>query len=203
MMNIYEAMFCASLSLKIAVKSSFPLFLFCQMTIVIPTLAAESRNGPLTFSTVVWSDGFVFRTRMSKRGRTGQQGTKSAMTLALPVGAVVQCADNSGAKTMFVICVRGRKGRLNRLPPATVSDLTVVTIKKGKPTLRKTVTCGVIVRQKRLWRRKDGVVIGFEDNAGAIINDKGEMKGSAITGPVAKECSELWPKITSVAPAVY
>ena len=141
--------------------------------------------------------------RMSKRGRTGQQGTKFAMTLALPVGAVVQCADNSGAKTMFVISKRGHKGRLNRLPAATVSDLIVVTIKKGKPTLRKKVMCAVIVRQKRLWRRKDGVVIGFEDNAGVVINDKGEMKGSAITGPVAKECAELWPKIASVAPAVF
>ena len=137
------------------------------------------------------------------RGRTGQQGTKFAMTLALPVGAVVQCADNSGAKTMFVISCRGHKGRLNRLPAATVSDLIVVTIKKGKPTLRKKVMCAVIVRQKRLWRRKDGVVIGFEDNAGVVINDKGEMKGSAITGPVCKECAELWPKIASVAPAVF
>jgi ribosomal protein L14 len=87
-----------------------------------------------------------------ERGRTGQQSTKFGMTLALPVGAVVQCADNSGAKTMFVISVRGRKGRLNRLPAATVSDLTVVTVKKGKPALRKKVMCGVIVRQKRLWR---------------------------------------------------
>jgi hypothetical protein len=46
---------------------------------------------------------------MSKRGRTGQQGTKFAMTLALPVGAVVQCADNSGAKTMFVISCRAAR----------------------------------------------------------------------------------------------
>jgi large subunit ribosomal protein L23e len=58
------------------------------------------------------------------------------------------------------------------LPAATVSDLTFVTIKKGKPTLRKNVMCGVIVRQKRLWRRKDGVVIGFEDNARMIIKNK-------------------------------
>ena len=62
---------------------------------------------------------------------------------------------------------------------------------------------GVIIRQKQLWRRKDGDVIGFEDNAGVVINDKGEMKGSAITGPVCKECAELWPKIASVAPAVF
>lgn len=42
----------------------------------------------------------------------------------------------------------------------------------------------------------------FEDNAGVIVNDKGEMKGSAITGPVAKECADVWPRIASAAPSV-
>jgi len=46
----------------------------------------------------------------------------------------------------------------------------------------------VIVRQRKSWRRRDGVFLYFEDNAGVIVNPKGEMKGSAITGPVAKEC---------------
>lgn len=51
----------------------------------------------------------------------------------------------------------------------------------------------VIVRQSKPWRRGDGVFLYFEDNAGVIVNPKGEMKGSAITGPVAKEAAELWP----------
>lgn len=55
----------------------------------------------------------------------------------------------------------------------------------------------VVIRQRRAWRRKDGVFLYFEDNAGVIVNPKGEMKGSAITGPVAKECADLWPKIAS------
>lgn len=46
----------------------------------------------------------------------------------------------------------------------------------------------VVVRQRKAWRRRDGVFLYFEDNAGVIVNNKGEMKGSAITGPVAKEC---------------
>jgi large subunit ribosomal protein L23e len=41
------------------------------------------------------------------------------------------------------------------------------------------------------------VVFNPVDNAGVIVNPKGEMKGSAITGPVAKECADLWPKIAS------
>jgi large subunit ribosomal protein L23e len=86
---------------------------------------------------------------------------------------------------------------LNRLPAATVGDMVLATVKKGKPELRKKVTPAVVVRQRKPWRRKDGVFIYFEDNAGVIVNPKGEMKGSAITGPVAKECADLWPKISA------
>ena len=42
-----------------------------------------------------------------------------------------------------------------------------------------------------------GVFIFFEDNAGVIVNNKGEMKGSAVMGPVAKECADQWPRIAS------
>ncbi|KAJ6339077.1 hypothetical protein OIU76_008521 [Salix suchowensis] len=42
----------------------------------------------------------------------------------------------------------------------------------------------------------------FADNAGVIVNPKGEMKGSAITGPIGKECADLWPRIASAANAI-
>lgn len=61
----------------------------------------------------------------------------------------------------------------------------------------------VIVRQRKSWRRKDGVYLYFEDNAGVIVNPKGEMKGSAITGPVGKECADIWPKVFSILFAVH
>ncbi|KAJ2367592.1 60S ribosomal protein L23, partial [Coemansia sp. RSA 2607] len=124
-------------------------------------------------------------------------GNKFRMTLGLPVGAVINCADNSGAKNLNIIAVAGVKGRLSRLPAAGVGDLLVATVRKGKPELRKKVTPAVVVRQRKSWRRKDGVFIYFEDNAGVIVNPKGEMKGSAITGPVGKECADLWPRIAS------
>ena len=60
----------------------------------------------------------------------------------------------------------------------------------------------VVIRQRKTWRRKDGTFIYFEDNAGVIVNPKGEMKGSAITGPVAKECADMWPRIASSAPSI-
>ncbi|KAJ6676873.1 50S/60S RIBOSOMAL PROTEIN L14/L23 [Salix viminalis] len=69
---------------------------------------------------------------------------------------------------------------------------TRATVKKGKLDLRKKVMPTVIVRQRKPWRRKDGVFMYFEDNAGAIVNPKGEMKRSATTGPIGKECADLW-----------
>merc|ERR1711937_403433 len=139
-------------------------------------------------------------TMPSKRG--GAVGNKFHTSLGLPVGAVMNCADNSGAKNLYIIAVCGIRGRLNRLPAAGSGDLFVGTVKKGKVTLRKKVMPGVVVRQRKPVRRRDGMVVYFEDNAGVIVNNKGEMKGNSVTGPIAKECSELWPKISSNAPSV-
>ncbi|RRT60283.1 hypothetical protein B296_00010490, partial [Ensete ventricosum] len=137
--------------------------------------------------------------------------------LGLPVAATVNCADNTGAKNRYIISVKGIKGRLNRLPSACAGDMVMATVKKGKPDLRKKVMPAVIVCQRKPWRRKDGVYMYFEDNAGVIVNPKGEMKGlelnnvlliliiaagSAITGPIGKECADLWPRIASAANAI-
>mmetsp|Transcript_2827 Transcript_2827/g.4075 ORF Transcript_2827/g.4075 Transcript_2827/m.4075 type:complete len:141 (+) Transcript_2827:44-466(+) len=139
---------------------------------------------------------------MSKRGRGGASGNKFKMTCGLPVGAIINCADNSGAKNLYIISVKGYQGRLNRLPAAGVGDMVMATVKQGKPDLKKKVMPAVVIRQRKPWRRKDGTWICFEDNAGVIVNAKGEMKGSAISGPVAKECAELWPKIASASTTI-
>lgn len=139
---------------------------------------------------------------MAKRGRGGAAGNKFRMSLGLPVGALMNCADNTGAKNLYIMAVVGIGARLNRLPAAAPGDLVMATVKKGKPELRKKVTPAVVVRQRKSWRRADGVFIYFEDNAGVIVNPKGEMKGSAITGPVAKECADMWPRIASNAGSI-
>lgn len=139
---------------------------------------------------------------MSKRGRAGAGGNKFRVTLGLPVAALMNCADNTGAKNLYIISVKGIGARLNRLPAACVGDTVMATVKKGKPELRKKVMPAVVVRQRKPWRRVDGQFIYFEDNAGVIVNVKGEMKGSAITGPVAKECAEIWPRIASAANSI-
>ncbi|AAK39813.1 60S ribosomal protein L23 (nucleomorph) [Guillardia theta] len=139
---------------------------------------------------------------MSKNNRTNAIGGKFRTTLGLPVGAIITCSDNSGAKDLYIIAVKRIKGRLNRYPSAGPGDLVLATVKKGKPDLRKKVLTAIIVRQRKSWRRKNGVFISFEDNAGIIANPKGELKGSTILGPVAKEASEIWPKIASACSCI-
>eukprot|EP00887_Chlorella_sp_A99_P001431 scaffold8.g1431.t1 len=136
---------------------------------------------------------------MATKRKGGVGGNKFRITLGLPVAATINCADNSGAKNLYIISVVGWGARLNRLPSAASGDMVMATVKKGKPDLRKKVMPAVVVRQRKAFRRKDGTYIYFEDNAGVVVNVKGEMKGSAITGPVAKECADLWPRVAAAA----
>ena len=139
---------------------------------------------------------------MSGEGRGGRTGVKLKMALGLPVAALINCADNTGAKNLYCVATCRIHGRLNRLPAASPGDMVLCSVKKGKPELKKKVHTAIIIRQRKPWRRFDGSFIYFEDNAGVIVNNKGEMKGSIITGPVAKECAELWPRIAAKASAV-
>jgi large subunit ribosomal protein L23e len=77
-------------------------------------------------------------TTSKKKERGGiASGTKFRTTLALPVGAVMNCADNTGAKNLYIISVFRRGARLNKIPAASIGDMTLCSIKKGKPELRK------------------------------------------------------------------
>ena len=139
---------------------------------------------------------------MSKRGRSGQVGAKAKITCGMNTTALINCADNTGAKNLYIIAAFGIRGHLSRLPKMSIGDMVLCSCKKGKPELRKKVLQAVIIRQRKAWKRRDGVYIYCEDNAGVIVNPKGEMKGSAITRPVAKECADLWPKIASNAGSI-
>ena len=140
---------------------------------------------------------------MSKRANGGRSGIKLKISSCLPVAAVLNCADNSGAKNLYIVSVTMIGARLNRMPAGSVGELFLASCKKGKPELRKKVMPAVIIRQRKSFRRREGgYFLYFEDNAAVIVNPKGEMKGSAITGPVAKECSELWPRIAAHAGSI-
>ena len=135
-------------------------------------------------------------------GKSSRSGTKLKISSCLPVAAVMNCADNTGAKALFVISVTATGGCLNRFPRGSVGDMFLASVRKGKPDLRKKVMPAVFIRQRKSFRRREGYFLYFEDNAGVIVNPKGEMKGSAVTGPVAKECAELWPRIASNASSI-
>ena len=96
------------------------------------------------------------------RGRAAASGIKHRVSAGLPTAAVVNCADNSGAKNLRIIAVCNIGGRLNRLPKASSGDMVMVSVKKGKPELRKKVMPAIIVRQRKAFRRKEGVFIHFE-----------------------------------------
>lgn len=123
-------------------------------------------------------------------------------TRGVQVGTMLACADNTGAKQLLMIGVKGTHGRLNKLPSASVGDVVLCSVKKGKPDIRKTVVLCVVIRQRKSWRRRDGSHVCFEDNAAVLINAKGEMKGTQISGPVPREVADMWPKISSNAPGI-
>jgi len=111
-------------------------------------------------------------------------------------------ADNSGAKEVLVIRVLGGTGRRY----ASVGDKVVVTVKNAMPSgnIKKgAVSQAVVVRTKKEVRRNDGSYIRFDDNAVVLLNEGGEMRGTRIFGPVARELRDKqFMKIVSLAPEV-
>lgn len=111
-------------------------------------------------------------------------------------------ADNSGAKE--VLCIRVLGGTNRRY--ASIGDKIVVTVKHTVPSgnIKKgTVSKAVVVRTKKERRRPDGSYIRFDDNAVVLLNNAGEMIGTRIFGPVARELREKqYMKIVSLAPEV-
>ena len=98
-------------------------------------------------------------------------------------------ADNSGAKE--VLCIRVLGGTKRRY--ASIGDKIVVTVKSAMPNgqvKKGTVQKAVVVRTKKEIRRPDGSYIRFDDNACVILNQTGEMRGTRIFGPVARELRE-------------
>jgi large subunit ribosomal protein L14 len=150
--------------------------------------------------------GYDERMASRSKGRAlltkGVIGHRLNISRGLPTGSIIKCADNSGAKVLRLVQVVGYKGRLRRVPAGSVGDMITVSVRKGTPDMRKKLFQAVIVRQKKLYRRPEGNWIQFEDNAAVIINPEGEMRGSEIRGPVAREAAERWPRIASASSTI-
>ena len=110
-------------------------------------------------------------------------------------------ADNSGAREVLCIRVLGGTGRRYAL----VGDQIVVTVKNAIPSSdvkKGTVSRAVVVRTKKEIRRQDGSYIRFDDNACVLLTNTGELRGTRIFGPVARELRAHNMKIVSLAPEV-
>ncbi len=110
-------------------------------------------------------------------------------------------ADNSGAKEVLCIRVLGGTGRRY----ASVGDIIVVSVKNALPgsdVKKGTVSKAVVVRTNKEIRRADGSYISFDDNACVLLNNAGELRGTRIFGPVARELRATNMKIVSLAPEV-
>lgn len=111
-------------------------------------------------------------------------------------------ADNSGARR--VLCIRVLGGTRKRY--ASIGDKIIVTVKDAIPAgnvKKGVISTAVVVRTKKEIRRKDGSYIRFDDNACVLLNPNGELRGTRIFGPVARELREKnFMRIVSLAPEV-
>ena len=116
--------------------------------------------------------------------------------------SLLTVADNTGAKK--VLCIRVLGGTKRRY--ASLGDKIVVSVKDVTPTgtvKKKQVTTAVVVRTRKEVKRSDGSYIRFDDNACVLLDAAGEMRGTRVFGPVARELRDKnFMKIVSLAPEV-
>ena len=125
-------------------------------------------------------------------------------TRALNIGTNLIAADNSGARIVRITGVKRGKVSKSTQQYAKIGDWVKISVRAGKPEMRKKLYDAVIIRQKKPYRRKTGERVAFEDNAVAILkDDKGNPKATQIKGPVAREVLERWPSVAKIASVVY
>lgn len=117
----------------------------------------------------------------------------------LAIGSLVKVDDNSGAKILRILSKEKYRGRRGRLADVGVADVFKGTVVQGKTDMIKKIMRAVVVRQKKEFRRFNGMRVSFEDNACVLVNDTNEPVGSEVKGVVAKEVAERFPKIGTIA----
>lgn len=127
----------------------------------------------------------------------------SKVPKAVQLKTKLKCVDNSGAKELELISVVGYHGRLRRLPKAGIADVVVCAVTKGKETMRHKVVYAVVVRQKKEFRRNDGIRVKFTDNAAVLVDSKThDPQGTEIRSVIAKEVVERFSSIGKIASMV-
>ena len=125
------------------------------------------------------------------------------ITRGMNLGAMVNAADNSGARIVRIVGVKRGKSVKGRQVSCGIGSWVKVSVRKGLEEMRGQVFDAVVIRQKQPYRRLTGERICFYDNAVVLLkDDKGNPKGTLIKGPVAREVSESWPNITKLATSI-
>jgi large subunit ribosomal protein L14 len=121
------------------------------------------------------------------------KGFAAKATRGLNIGSYVIASDNSGARIVKIVGVRGGKTRKGRQQYAKIGDFIRVSVREGDPKMKGQVFSAIVIRQKKPFKRNTGERVAFMDNAVALLkDDKGNPKGTQIKGPVAKEVAERW-----------
>ena len=137
---------------------------------------------------------------MTKSTIISGKAISAKATRAFNIGSNMISSDNSGARIVRIVSVKGGKSTSKRQQYAKISDWVKVSVRAGKPDMKGLVFDAVIIRQKRPYRRKTGERVSFEDNAVALLkDDKGNPKGTQIKGPVAREVHERWQSVAKIA----
>lgn len=116
---------------------------------------------------------------------------------------IVKITDNSGGKIGKVFKVLG--GSKKRY--AELGELVILSVKTAEPrkaVKKKDVVCGVVVRQRKAFRRTDGSYVSFDDNAVVLVNkETKEPRANRVFGPIPRELADAgYQKIVSLAPEV-
>jgi len=128
------------------------------------------------------------------------KGFAAKATRGLNIGSNVTASDNSGARIVRIVSVKGGKTKRGRQQYAKIGDWVKVSVRKGDPKMKGEVFDAVVIRVKKPYRRNTGERVAFVDNAVALLKDeKGNPKGTQIKGPIAKETGERYPFVNKIA----
>lgn len=130
------------------------------------------------------------------------RGIASTVTKPLVPGSILTCADNSGAKTIMIINRLGKAGKHKRMASAGIGDIVMASVKSGSPAYLKKKVRAVIIRQRKEFRRANGIRVRFEDNAAMLVTDANLPVGTEVKGAMAREVVERYIKLAGIASRV-
>jgi large subunit ribosomal protein L14 len=118
---------------------------------------------------------------------------------SIQTGSLIKCADNTGVNLFEVISVIGFKGKRRAKPTGGIADVAVCRVRSGTEKVRNQIFRVVVVRQRKEYKRPNGMRVQFEDNAGVVVNEKFDATATLVKGPVAREAVERFKTIGKIS----